>query len=68
MFNSVIMQIKKVTCTILFAAASVNAAVAHEGNHHESPIPTPGPNNGASALGSFIGAFLLSFIAYYVQS
>ncbi|KAK7243595.1 hypothetical protein RIF29_38400 [Crotalaria pallida] len=63
------MEMKKVACAVLFAAASVSAVMAHGGEHPAAPAPAPGPSasSGAAALGSFVGASLLSFVAYYVQ-
>ncbi|KAE9621484.1 hypothetical protein Lalb_Chr01g0015271 [Lupinus albus] len=58
------MEMKNVACAVLFAAASIGAAMAHDDKHAHAPAP--GPSSGATALGSFIGASLLSFIAYLV--
>ncbi|XP_019435860.1 PREDICTED: arabinogalactan peptide 23-like [Lupinus angustifolius] len=60
------MEMKRVACTLLFAAAAVSAVVAADG-HHDKHAPAPAPASDASALGSFIGASLLSFVAYYMQ-
>ncbi|XP_021822812.1 arabinogalactan peptide 23-like [Prunus avium] len=69
------MEMKKIVCAVLFAAASVSAVMAHEGHAYtHSPAPAPGPEgaaNDASAslpvLGSLVGAYIVSFIAYYMQ-
>lgn len=73
------MEMKKVACAVVFAAASVSAVMAHEGHHHHAhapaaasvpapaPAPGPEPHSGATAIGSFLGASLLSFFAYYLQ-
>ncbi|XP_034206152.1 arabinogalactan protein 23-like [Prunus dulcis] len=71
------MEMKKIVCAVLFAAASVSAVMAHEGHAYTqspSPAPAPGPGgaaNDASAslpvLGSVVGASIVSFIAYYMQ-
>ncbi|KAE9619729.1 hypothetical protein Lalb_Chr02g0156361 [Lupinus albus] len=57
------MNMIKVTCTVLIAAASISAAFAAA----EVPAPAPGPSSHASCtvVGSFIGASLLSFIALF---
>ncbi|OIW07972.1 hypothetical protein TanjilG_20073 [Lupinus angustifolius] len=55
------MEMKKVACAVLFAAASVSAVAAAE-----VPAPAPGPNSSANAVGSFVGATILSFVAYYL--
>ncbi|XP_022998512.1 arabinogalactan peptide 23-like [Cucurbita maxima] len=61
------MEMNKITCAILFAAATVSAVVAHD----EAAAPAPGPTSGATvglpAIGSLIGASLLSVAAYYLQ-
>ncbi|EEF49159.1 arabinogalactan protein 23 [Ricinus communis] len=58
------MEMKKVACAILFAAASMSAVMAQE-------APAPAPANAASAslpvVGSLVGASLASFIALYLQ-
>ena len=60
------MEMKKIACAIIFAAASVSAVVADD-----AAAPAPGPSSGASAslpvLGSLVGASLVSFVAYYLQ-
>ncbi|KAK4591841.1 hypothetical protein RGQ29_016335 [Quercus rubra] len=71
------MEMKKIACAVLFAAASLSAVLAH--NHHTSSpapapaqtAPAPGPSSGASAglpvVGSLVGASLVSFVAYYLH-
>ncbi|XP_050210545.1 arabinogalactan protein 23-like [Mercurialis annua] len=58
------MEMKKIACAIIFAAASVSAVMAQE-------APAPSPANAASAglpiVGSLVGASLASFIALYLQ-
>lgn len=65
------MEMKKVVCAVLFAAASMSTVLAHEGHEYSSPAPAPGPSSGASAslpvVGSMIGASLVSLMAYYFQ-
>ncbi|KAE9617307.1 hypothetical protein Lalb_Chr03g0033991 [Lupinus albus] len=56
------MEMKKVACAVLFAAASISAVAAAA----EVPAPAPGPSSGATTIGSFIGASVLSFVAYYL--
>ena len=60
-----IMDMRKVTCAILIAAASVSATMAAA----EVPAPAPGPSSGASAafplVGSLVGASVLSFFALF---
>ncbi|KAL3732717.1 hypothetical protein ACJRO7_029379 [Eucalyptus globulus] len=59
------MEMKKIACAVLFAAASVSAVMAQE------EAPAPSPTNGAAAslpvVGSLVGASLVSFIAYYLH-
>ncbi|KAJ6409228.1 hypothetical protein OIU84_008846 [Salix udensis] len=60
------MEMKRIACVILFAAASVSAVMADE-----AAAPAPSPASGASAslpiVGSLVGASLASFIALYLQ-
>jgi len=60
------MEMKKIACAILFAAASASAVMADE-----VAAPAPSPASGASAslpiVGSLVGASLASFIALYLQ-
>ncbi|XP_038724168.1 arabinogalactan protein 23-like [Tripterygium wilfordii] len=60
------MEMKKVACAVLFAAASISAVAASE-----SPAAAPAPHNAASvslpAVGSLVGASLVSFVAYYLH-
>ncbi|ESW34249.1 hypothetical protein PHAVU_001G137100 [Phaseolus vulgaris] len=57
------MDMKKVTCAILIAAASMSAVVAAT----EVPAPAPGPDSGATVplVGSLVGASVLSFFALF---
>lgn len=60
------MEMKKIACAVIFAAASVSAVMAQG---EASLAPAPGPASGASAgsvpvLGSLVGASLVSFVAY----
>nr|XP_023881857.1 arabinogalactan peptide 23-like [Quercus suber]XP_023881858.1 arabinogalactan peptide 23-like [Quercus suber] len=72
------MEMKKIACAVLFAAASLSAVLAHNHHHTSSPAPAPaqaapapGPSSGASAglpvVGSLVGASLVSFVAYYLH-
>ncbi|KAB5520508.1 hypothetical protein DKX38_024827 [Salix brachista] len=60
------MEMKKIACAILFAAASVSAVMADE-----VAAPAPSPASGAvvslPVAGSLVGASLASFIALYLQ-
>ncbi|KAJ9174472.1 hypothetical protein P3X46_013110 [Hevea brasiliensis] len=60
------MEMKKVACAILFAAASMSAVMAEE-----AISPAPEPTSAALAnlpvVGSLFGASLASFIALYLQ-
>ncbi|XP_009364995.2 arabinogalactan protein 23-like [Pyrus x bretschneideri] len=65
------MEMKKIACALLFAAASVSSVMAHEGHAH-APAPGPGaaPNDASVSLpvlGSVVGASVVSFIAYYMH-
>ncbi|KAI3412206.1 uncharacterized protein J3R85_017573 [Psidium guajava] len=61
------MDMKKISCAVLVAAASMSAVLASDA----SPAPAPGPSSGASAalpiFGSLVGASMVSFFAYYLQ-
>lgn len=63
------MEMKKIACAVLVAAASMSAVLAD--GHEHSPAPAPGPSSGASAglpvVGSMVGASLVSLLAYYLQ-
>lgn len=74
------MEMKKIACAVLFAAASLSAVLADHHHHKSSPAPAPaqaatapapGPSSGASAglpvVGSLVGASLVSFVAYYLH-
>ncbi|KAA8518217.1 hypothetical protein F0562_015691 [Nyssa sinensis] len=71
MSNYLVMDMKKISCAVLIAAASMSAALASE----QDLAPAPGPAGaGASGstttlpfVGSLAGASLLSFIALYFQ-
>ncbi|KAA0043704.1 Arabinogalactan peptide 23 [Cucumis melo var. makuwa] len=60
------MDMKKVTCAVLVAAAAVSATMATS----EGPAPAPSLSSDATAalpaVGAFIGASLVSFFAYYL--
>ncbi|KAJ9695736.1 hypothetical protein PVL29_010957 [Vitis rotundifolia] len=61
------MDMKKISCAVLIAAASMSAAMASD----EVMSPAPGPSNAAQAtlpvLGSLVGASVLSFFAFYLH-
>ncbi|OMO63159.1 arabinogalactan peptide 23-like protein [Corchorus capsularis] len=62
------MDMKKISCAVIVAAASMSAALAAG----DAPAAAPGPaSDAASALpviGSVVGASLVSFLAYYLQA
>ncbi|KAM1049564.1 hypothetical protein ACFX2C_028659 [Malus domestica] len=65
------MEMKKIACAVLFAAASVSSVMAHAGHAH-APAPGPGaaPSDASASLpvlGSVVGASVVSFIAYYMH-
>ncbi|RRT42690.1 hypothetical protein BHE74_00054576 [Ensete ventricosum] len=59
------MEMRKIACALLVAAASATSALAAE-------APAPGPASASFAVnpvvGSIIGASVLSFFAFYLQS
>ncbi|XP_050911136.1 arabinogalactan protein 23 [Lathyrus oleraceus] len=61
------MNMKKVTCAVLFVAASMSAAMAAV--EVPAAAPAPGPSSDASAsipiVGSLVGATLVSFFALF---
>ncbi|KAM7474551.1 hypothetical protein LguiB_021794 [Lonicera macranthoides] len=59
------MEMKKIACAALIAAASMSAALAQT----EAPAPAPASDATAAlpALGSLVGASLLSVFALYMQ-
>ncbi|KAK2653277.1 hypothetical protein Ddye_013133 [Dipteronia dyeriana] len=66
------MEMKKISCAVLVAAALMSAAMAAE--TITTAAPAPGPNtaaNGAAAalpiFGTLVGATLVSFFASYLQ-
>ncbi|XP_030962086.1 arabinogalactan protein 23-like [Quercus lobata] len=72
------MEMKKIACAVLLAAASLSAVLADHHHHTSSPAPAPaqaapapGPSSGASAglpvVGPLVGASLVSFVAYYLH-
>ncbi|KAJ4828006.1 Arabinogalactan protein 23 [Turnera subulata] len=60
------MEMKKVACAVLFAAASMSAVMATE---VEAPAqaPTSGAFSSLPALGSLVGASIVSFVAFYIH-
>ncbi|RWW26648.1 hypothetical protein GW17_00008953, partial [Ensete ventricosum] len=59
------MEMRKIACAVLVAAATITTALAAE-------APAPGPASAASvaatpAVGAAIGASVLSFFAFYLQ-
>ncbi|MQM21140.1 hypothetical protein Taro_054174 [Colocasia esculenta] len=61
------MEMKKIACAVLLAAASATAVLAGD-----AASPAPAPTSGSSAavpvVGSLVGATVLSFFAYYLES
>ncbi|CAL0310574.1 unnamed protein product [Lupinus luteus] len=59
------MEMKKVFCAVVIAAASMTAVMAAT----EVPASAPAPSSGASAtlplVGSLVGASVLSFFALF---
>lgn len=73
--HSIIMEMKKIACAVLVAAAaSLSAAVAADDMISPAPAPAPGPfpahASAASlpaAAGSLLGASVLSLFALYLH-
>ncbi|XVE61198.1 hypothetical protein DITRI_Ditri06bG0020400 [Diplodiscus trichospermus] len=62
------MDMKKISCAVIVAAASMSAVMAST----DAPAAAPGPASSAASstfpvLGSLVGASLVSFFAYYMQ-
>ncbi|XP_078165917.1 arabinogalactan protein 23 [Carex rostrata] len=58
------MEMKKVACAVLFAAASATAVMASDA---PAPSPASGAWSAAPAFGMAVGASVLSFFAYYMH-
>ncbi|XP_017976623.1 PREDICTED: arabinogalactan peptide 23 [Theobroma cacao] len=63
------MDMKKISCAVIVAAASMSAVLASTDN---APAAAPGPAASAASsalpvLGSLVGASLVSFFAYCLQ-
>ncbi|CAI0555389.1 unnamed protein product [Linum tenue] len=62
------MEMKKVACAaVVFAAASMSAALAQDAAAAPAPAPTSGAAGVLPALGSLVGASVVSFVAFYLQ-
>lgn len=67
------MEMKKIACAVLVAAASMSAVLASEGPAMApSPTTTGGAAHSAAnaalpAVGTLVGASLLSVFAYYLH-
>ncbi|VVB06069.1 unnamed protein product [Arabis nemorensis] len=70
------MEMKKIACGVLFAAASMTAVMALDINNAMAPVdmeaPAPAPAASAAsvalpALGSLVGASLVSLFSYYLH-
>lgn len=61
------MDMKKISCAVLIAAASMTAVLAST----DTLSPAPGPSSGSietlPAAGTLVGASVLSFLAFYLQ-
>ncbi|XWS56239.1 hypothetical protein CRYUN_Cryun09bG0068800 [Craigia yunnanensis] len=64
------MDMKKISCAVIVAAASMSVVMAST----DAPAAAPGPNSASSAvsstlpvLGCLVGASLVSFFAHYLQ-
>ncbi|GMI64743.1 hypothetical protein HRI_000143600 [Hibiscus trionum] len=70
-FNT--MDMKKISCAVIVAAASMSAVMAADGPASAPGFgPAPGQDSGVASatlpvLGSLVGASLVSFFAYYLQ-
>ena len=60
------MEMKKVACAVLVAAASMSAVMAQE-VAAPAPSPTSDASTGLPFVGSLVGASLVSLIAFYLQ-
>lgn len=60
------MEMKKIACAALVAAASMSAVLAVD-SQAPAPAPASGANAALPAVGTFIGASLLSFFAHYMH-
>ncbi|CAL5379884.1 unnamed protein product [Camellia sinensis] len=58
------MEMKKVACATLVAAASMSAALAAGS---PAPAPTSDATAALPAVGSLIGASIVSFFAFYMH-
>lgn len=74
------MEMKKIACAVIFAAASLSAvmaanplgAAATPGATPSvtvtgTPAAAPGPSSGAAGLFPMVGATIVSFAAYYMH-
>ncbi|KAJ8638028.1 hypothetical protein MRB53_012295 [Persea americana] len=61
-----IMDMRKISCAVIIAAASATAVLASE----ESLVPAPGPTSGSTAAAPALGlvtASLMSLVAFYLH-
>ncbi|XP_028123994.1 arabinogalactan protein 23-like [Camellia sinensis] len=58
------MDMKKVTCAVLVAAATVSSAMAVEA---PAQAPTSGAQAALPAVGALVGASLVSFFAFFLH-
>ncbi|GMN53582.1 hypothetical protein TIFTF001_022715 [Ficus carica] len=61
------MEMKKIACAVIFAAASISAVVAQDAVAAPAPTPTSSASASLPALSSLVGASLVSFVAYYLH-
>ncbi|KAM7508997.1 hypothetical protein LguiA_019450 [Lonicera macranthoides] len=59
------MEMKKVACAALVAAASMCAAMAMAESQAPAPAPASAATAALPALGSLVGASIVSFFAFY---
>uniref|UniRef100_A0A7N2LCZ5 Uncharacterized protein n=1 Tax=Quercus lobata TaxID=97700 RepID=A0A7N2LCZ5_QUELO len=69
------MEMKKIACAVLLAAASLSAVLADHHHHTSSPAPAPaqaapapGPSSGASAGLPVVGPLILCAVLFFVAS
>ncbi|GMP41804.1 hypothetical protein ACSBR2_017420 [Camellia fascicularis] len=58
------MEMKKIACAALVAAASMSAALAADS---PAPAPTSDATAALPVVGSLIGASIVSFFAFYMH-
>ncbi|KAL1060785.1 hypothetical protein V6Z11_1Z070400 [Gossypium hirsutum] len=66
------MDMKKISCAVIVAAASMSAVLAADSAPAPAPASAPGPDSNVATstmpvLVSLVGATLVSFFSYYLQ-